>query len=350
MISFNKNIPAFPNFYCLSWENQGRFVILANIELQEMFYKMKKSYSFVIIMFLAALLTTSADGQQQRSKEELLKEIAAMSNSSAAADKEKAYQTSKEFLARFGTEKNDIIKKVRKYVETYRTTMFFKAVDGNNFQNAFTLGKEILADEPGNADVLLNLTYAGYNSMAAGDKTYADDTISSARKASEVIEAGTNPKSFAPFKDRTDALAWSYYIEGTLVTTRDKKAGAASIYKATLLDSPIKENALPYNMIALYYEEEYTKLASALKGKMAAKPVNETEAAALEARLKQALELMLDAYARSSKKADAENAANKAALKNRLAEVYKFVKKTDEGLSEYVNYTTKTPLPDPGKF
>lgn len=273
-----------------------------------------------------------------------------MSNSSVAADKERAYQTSKEFLARFGTEKNDTIKKVRKYVENYRTTMFFKAVDDSKFQSAFTLGKEILADEPQNADVLISLTYAGYNAMAAGDKSYVDDTISSAKKAAELIEAGTAPKSFAPFKDKPDALAWIYYIEGTLVTTRDKKAGAASIYKATLLQSPIKENALPYNMIALYYEDEYTKLANALKEKLAAKPVNETEVAALEERVKQALDLMLDAYARSSKKADAENAVNKAALKNRLAEVYKFVKKTDEGLSEYVSYITKTPLPDPSKF
>lgn len=311
---------------------------------------MKRLVSTAVVAILVAIFAITGFAQKERSKEDLLKEIATLSNSSSADDKEKAYQTAKEFLARFGTEKNDNVKKLRKFVESYRTSMFFKAVDGNKFQSAFTLGKEILADEPQNVDILINLTYAGYNAMAAGDKSYVDDTISSAKKAEELIEAGTAPKSFAPFKDKPEALAWIYYIEGNLVTTRDKKAGAVSIYKATLFESPIKENALPYNMIALYYEDEYNKLGNALKTKLASKPVNEAEAAALEERVKQALDLMLDAYARSSKKADAENAANKDALKSRLAQVYKFVKKTDEGLSEYVGYITKTPLPDPSKF
>ncbi len=311
---------------------------------------MKKLFSTAAIMMLTVVFVTSGIAQKERSKDELLKEIATLSNSSSADDKDKAYQTGKEFLTRFGSEKNDTVKKVRKYVENYRTSMFFKAVDANKFPTAFTLGKEILADEPQNVDILINLTYAGYNAMAAGDKAFVDDTILSAKKAEELLEAGTSPKSFAPFKDKPEALAWTYYIEGTLVTARDKKAGALSIYKATLLESPIKENPLPYNMIALYYEDEYTTLGNALKAKLGSKPVNEAEASALEERIKKALDLMLDAYARSSKKADAGNAANKDALKSRLAQVYKFVKKTDEGLSEYVSYITKTPLPDPSKF
>ncbi|MBK7932266.1 MAG: hypothetical protein IPK01_01965 [Acidobacteria bacterium] len=311
---------------------------------------MKILFSTAAVMMLTVMFVTSGIAQKELSKDELLKELATLSNSSSTDDKEKAYQTGKEFLTRFGSEKNDNVKKVRKYVENYRTSTFFKAVDGNKFPTAFTLGKEILADEPQNVDILINLTYAGYNAMAAGDKSFVDDTISSAKKAEELLEAGTSPKSFAPFKDKPEALAWTYYIEGTLVTPRDKKAGAVSIYKATLLESPIKENPLPYNMIALYYEDEYTNLGNAMKAKLGSKPVNEAEVAALEERVKKALDLMLDAYARSSKKADAENAANKDALKSRLAQVYKFVKKTDEGLSEYVSYITKTPLPDPSKF
>ncbi len=317
---------------------------------QEKFYKMKSIYSYAILVILLALFATSAFAQKQRSKDELLKEIATLSNSAVAADKEKAYQTSKEFLARFGTDKNDNVKKVRTFLESYRTTMFYKAVDTNKAADAFTLGKEILADQPQNAEILINLTYAGYNAMAAGDKTHLDDTISSAKKAAELLEAGTLPTSFAPFKEKNEALAWMYYIGGTLVTPKDKKAGAESIYKATLQQSPIKDSSLPYNMIAGFYEEVYEKLGTELKQKLAVKPVNEAEATALEKRVAAALELMLDAYARSSKRADAENAANKDTLKSRLAQVYKFVKKTDVGLAEYVSYINKTPLPDPSKF
>ena len=341
----------FPHFLLRLVGKPKSFWYIGKINiLQEKFYKMKKTYSFAIFFLLVSLFAASAFAQKQRSKDELFKEIATLSNSSVAADKEKAYQSSKEFLARFGTDKNDNVKKVRTFLETHRIKMFYTAVDTNKAADAFTLGKEILADQPQNVEVLINLTYAGYNAVAAGDKTYLDDTISSAKKAEELLEAGTLPASFAPFKDKNEALAWAYYIDGTLVTPKDKKAGAESIYKATLQQSVIKDNSLPYNMIALYYEDIYDKAGNELKAKLAVKPINEAEATALEKRVTGALELMLDAYARSSKRADAENAANKDALKSRLVQVYKFVKKTDVGLAEYISYINKTPLPDPSKF
>lgn len=311
---------------------------------------MKRMYSTAIIAILVALFVTTVIAQKQRSKDELLKEIATLSNSSKPEEKEKAYQSSKEYLARFGSEKNDNVKKVRGFAENYRTVMFYRAVDGNKFADAFTLGKEILADQPQNIEVFINLTYVGYNAVAAGEKSFIADTISSAKKAEELLDSGTTPNTFAPFKDKPEATAWLYYIEGTLINATDKKAGAESIYKATLPVSPIRDNSLPYNLIALYYEDVYEKLGNELKLKLAAKPVNEAEANALADRVQKALELMLDAYARSSKRADAENAANKDVLKNRLAQVYKFVKKTDVGLNEYVSYINKTPLPDPSKF
>ena len=152
---------------------------------------MKILFSTAAVMMLTVMFVTSGIAQKERSKDELLKELATLSNSSSTDDKEKAYQTGKEFLTRFGSEKNDNVKKVRKYVENYRTSTFFKAVDGNKFPTAFTLGKEILADEPQNVDILINLTYAGYNAMAAGDKSFVDDTISSAKKAEELLDAGS---------------------------------------------------------------------------------------------------------------------------------------------------------------
>lgn len=311
---------------------------------------MKNLFSIAAIMSLVVLFAVPEFAQKQLSKDELLKEVATLSNSAKPEDKEKGYQLSKEYLSRFGTDKSDNVKKVRAFVESYRTAVFYRSVDGNKFADAFRLGKEILADQPQNLEVLINLTYAGYNAMATGDKNFQTDTIAAAKKAEELLDGGSTPNSYAPFKDKPEATAWIYYIDGTIVSITDKKAGAESIYKATLPVSPIRDNSLPYNMIAMYYEEVYEKLGNELKVKLAAKPVNEAEANALTDRVQKALELMLDAYARSSKRADAENAANKDILKNRLAQVYKFVKKTDVGLDQYVNYVNKTPLPDPSKF
>ncbi len=311
---------------------------------------MKNLFSTATLTLMVVLFVVPGFAQKQRSKDELLKEIATLSNSSKPEDKEKAYQTSKEFLTRFGSEKNDNVKKIHDFASRYRLSEFYKAVDGNKFAYAFSLGKEILADEPNNVEVLLNLSYAGYNALGAGEKSYSNDTVTSAKKGTELLESGTTPSNYAPFKDKPEATAWLYYIEGTLLSNTDKKAGAESIYKAIKLESPIKENSLPYNMIALYYEDVYERLGNELKAKVAAKPVNEAEANALTDRVSKALELMLDAYARASKRADTEGAANKDVLKGRLAQVYKFVKKTDVGLAEYVNYINQTPLPEPDKF
>lgn len=311
---------------------------------------MKNPLSAAALVLLTALFVVSGFAQKQLSKDELLKQIATLSNSSNLEEKDKGYQLGKEFLSRFGTDKNDNVKKVRTFVESYRTSVFYSSVDRNKFADAFRLGKEIVADQPQNLEVLINLTYAGYNAMASGEKSYLNDTIAAAKKAEELLDGGTTANTYAPFKDKPEATAWIYYIDGTIVSTTDKKAGAASIYRATLPASPIKDNSLPYNLIALYYEDVYEKLGNELKVKLAAKPVNEAEANALTDRVQKALELMLDAYARSSKRADAENAANKDVLKNRLATVYKFVKKTDVGLAEYVSYINKTPLPDPSQF
>lgn len=306
--------------------------------------------SATVFVMTLMLFVSSVFAQKQLSKDELLKQIATLSNNTNAEEKEKGYQLGKEYLSRFGTDKNDNVKKVRAFVESYRSSVFFSSVDRNKFADAFRLGKEILADQPQNLEVLINLTYAGYNAMAAGEKSFQTDTIAAAKKAEELLDGGATTSSYAPFKDKPEATAWIYYIDGTIVSITDKKAGAESIYKATLHVSPIRDNSLPYNMIALYYEEVYEKLGNDLKVKLAAKPINEVEANALSDRVQKALELMLDAYARCSKRADAENAANKDILKNRLAQVYKFVKKTDVGLNEYVTYINKTPLPDPSKF
>ncbi len=311
---------------------------------------MKTLFSKALIMIVAALLVASAFAQTSRSKDELIKEIATLSNTKKPEDLEKAYQAGKQFLARFGKDTDNTVKKVRDFVQKYQESAFYKAVDASNFAVAFPLGKEILAEKPDFTEVHLNLAYAGYlASGTTGGKVYAEDTIASAKKAAHLLEGGSTPKTFAPYHNKNEALAFMYFIDGSISFDKDKTGSAANIYKATLIESPVKSSSLPYYMIAAFYEDVYKKAAAELKAKEAAK-ASEGEIKGLTIRAGQAVDLMMDAYARTVTLAETEKHPNAGAWRGRLTEIYKFKMKTEDGLAGYITAANAKPLPDPGKF
>ena len=312
---------------------------------------MNRLFSTAVVLMLAVMLVSSASAQKPKSKEESLKEIATLSNTKKPEDMAKAYELSKDFLTRFGKEndKDGNIAKVRDFVNRYRENLFFTAADGKKYADAFAIGKEILAEQPNNVEVLMNLAYAGYNASATPEgKVYVDDAITYARKSTQLVEAGTAPKSFAPFKDKDEAMAFMYFIDGHLSITKDMKAAAGSLYKATQFEASVKNNSLPYYLIATYYEDLYGKMSTDLKAK--GKTLSEADFKAASDKIDKVLDAMMDAYARACKRADAENSPNKAAWKDRLTQVYTFKNKTAAALPEYINYVNTLPMPDPGKF
>jgi len=240
---------------------------------------MKNLFSAAVLLMLAAFLTTPTFAQKPKSKEDSLKEIAALSTTTKPEDMAKAYELSKDFLTRFGKEKDKDgnIAKVRDFVNRYRENLFFTAADAKKNAEAIVLGKEIMAEQPENIDVLLDLAMTGYTASTGTDKTYADDSIAWARNALQLIEAGKLPKSFSPFKDQAEATGFMYFIDGHLSITKDKKAAAGNIYKATQFESPIRNNSLPYYLLSFYYEELYAKMSSDLKAKVDAKTLSDAD-------------------------------------------------------------------------
>ena len=59
---------------------------------------------------------------------------------------------------------------------------------------------------------------------------------------------------------------------------------------------------------------------------------------------------MMDGYARAFTRGEAEKNPNAAQWKDRLTQVYKFSKKTEEGLAEFIKFVVLSPMPDPAKF
>lgn len=297
---------------------------------------MKNLFTTAVFVMIAVLFITPAFGQKQKSKDDSFKEIATLTNSKKPEDIEKAYKLAKEFVVRFAAEKDDKVTHIKGFIAAYRLNIFLKAVDGQKPAEAFVLGKEILAEEPENTEVLLNMAYAGYIARNdKGDKTYTDDSITYASKSIELMAAGKLPKTFAPYKDQNEATGWMYFVLAYLTFDKDMKSAAGSAYKAVQFDSPVKNDPLPYYMIASYYEDQYAKLSTA-KGD--------------PAKIDKTIELMMDAYARTVKHGEALKNPNTEQWKTRFVQIYKFRKKSDAGLAEYMAATDTIPLADPGKF
>lgn len=296
---------------------------------------MKKLFLTVILMVAAGAVF----GQKQLSREDELKEIATLSNTKKPEDMQKAYELGKDFIARFSKDKDKDgnLAKVKGFVEKYRENLFFNSINAKKYPEAFAAGKELLAVDPNNIDVLINLAYAGYNAQSTTQsQTLTPDSLVYAKKAVELMASGTEAKTYSPFKDKNEATAYMDFAAATFLFDTDPKEAAGYAYKALQTDSSIKASALPYYLIASYYEGVYAKLSADPK--------------ADQDRVGKSIDLMMDAYARTVKMAEAEKNPGLEVWKGRLTQVYKFRKKSDGALPEYITYINTMPLPDPTAF
>src|SRR5580765_5509919 len=125
---------------------------------------MKRLFLPAFLLLLSVTLITPAFAQKPKSRDEALNEISALTKTKKPEDLDKAYQLGKEFLTRFGKEKDKdgVVARVRDFVSRYREDQFFKAAGAKKYADTFALGKEILAEQPDNVEILMSLAYAGY--------------------------------------------------------------------------------------------------------------------------------------------------------------------------------------------
>ena len=141
-----------------------------------------------------------------------------------------------------------------------------------------------------------------------------------------------------------------YFIDGSLSMEKEPTTSVGNIYKATQTGSQIKDDPLGYYLIAMYYEDIYAKLSAELKAKVTAKTISDADIKKDQAKINGVIDLMMDAYARTCKRAEATKHPNYGNWKARLDQVYKFRKGSDAGFAEYMTQTNAAPLPDPTKF
>jgi hypothetical protein len=309
---------------------------------------MKLFSSAVCLLFLSSFLTASVFAQKIETEGDLFAKISSLTKTKKPDDQDKAYQLSKTFLSKFGTKDDEETKKVKDFVEKYQMATLGKKIEEGKTAEVFIFGKDVLTREPENSYITSNLAYAGYQAFQTKkDKTFAQESLQYAKQTLQLFEAKKLPKSFEPFTDEADATALMYYIVGHLSVETDLPEAARNFYKAVQFTSRIKNNSYPYYIIAYNYEKEFEKAAKAFDAKHGMKPTEDAEMKADNAKMEKLMKNMLDAYARTIKLGETDNASNVPAWKQRYTEIYSFLNGNDKGSAEFLANVLTTPMPDP---
>jgi tetratricopeptide (TPR) repeat protein len=268
-------------------------------------------------------------------------------------DAAKAYEAAKKYLAACPTEEGPIPTYLKKWVGAYdkearklRLSDLF--VNQRKYPEAMTLAKEIIADEPDNVAVLMDLGYGGYVlAVTTKNESGNAEAISYARKAIQLIESGKAPDAWSPFKSKDDALGYLYYSIGFLNRVTNPQDALTAFIKAAQFDSDVKKNPETYAFIAAAYENEYAKQSADYEVKHKGKDETPESKLAI-ANINQLVDRIIDALARAVAVAGSDAASQQLKTQRmaRLTELYKFRhNQSDAGLTDLIASVLSKPLP-----
>jgi len=280
----------------------------------------------------------------------------------AAAQKE-AYGIGQEYLTKYASCNDTYSKAVQKFVTQYGEAV--RKVSGaaelndalyvkKDYAKAFQIGNQMIAAEPENLSLLIQLGYAGYNAQSLNPPlaTFSPTALGYAKRAIQMLEAGKTPAEWVLFKSKDEALAYLNFAVGEYMIKSDP-AGAIPYYlKSFALESPVKTTAPAYARLAAAYQVgQYDPLQKEFTAKYGGKPETDESKFALN-NLNQVMDRVIDAYARAVNLAandtNPKMVADRKVWLETLTGFYKF-RNNDSvtGLDAFIASATSKPLPQP---
>lgn len=331
---------------------------------------MRKTFSFLSVCAMLALCSLTAlahraplayidQPQDQCSAENKAAWYAAF-RKDYKDDQAKAYDAAKKYLACPG-DPNDQdeasrIAYLQKFVSLYekanekasRKAQLKDAIyTKKDYAKAFELGKQVLADEPDNFLVYLDLGYAAFAAFNSGNKHFVNDGVASAKKAIEMIESGKTPPDWKPVVSKEDTLAKLNYWIAALKQDATPAEAIPYWIKAASYDTFKKSVEVYYNLGLAYERGPYQKQFDDYNRLYKDKPETPESKLALE-NINQILDRVIDAYARAVALAGSNPDYKdlKADAMTRLTDWYKFRhNQSDAGLNEMIAGILSKPLP-----
>jgi hypothetical protein len=269
----------------------------------------------------------------------------------------KAYEDAKKYLACPAGEVTEAQTKIIEYLKKW-STAYEKGMrkirftqllyNDKKYPEAYALGKEILADEPDNLKVMVDLGANGYLVAPLNNPSLTAESLDYATKALQQLESGKNLEDWPPLTGRDVALAYLNYTIGSLTLQKDPSAALKHLIKAAQFETPLKQSPYTYSYIAGAYETgPYAKQSDAYKQMYSGKDETPESKLAL-ANINQLVDRMIDGYARAVAIAgtDAKFATQKPVWQESLTTWYKFRNNdSDTGMTQMVAGILSKPLP-----
>ena len=273
-------------------------------------------------------------------------------------DQEKAYQDAKKYLACPATgEVSEAQQKIVEYLKTW-VTKYEDATKKARFRDllynqmkyaeAYALGKEILAAEPDNLQVLVDLGTNAYLLPPLKNAQLTAEGLGYAQKALAALDGGKTLEDWKPLGSKDVAVSYLNYSIGTLTLEKDPAGALKNLLKSAQFETPLKKSPYTYAYIAGAYETGiYAKMSDEYKACCLGK--DETpDSKLMLANINQIIDRMIDAYARAVSFAgsDAKFAQAKTGWNESLTQWYKYRNgdKTD-GMDQLVAGIQAKPLP-----
>ena len=310
-------------------------------------------------------------------------------NKKSVTDMEAALAAGKEFLEKYGTceslkEQLDFVRphveRIEKQLPAVRKgaqlSPLFKRFDAgitaDNGDEIYGAGREILAIDPDNINIIVPLGVAGLYQAYNNNPKYADDTIRYAKTALAKLKGGTPAtKKNKAGADVYGALKYeftkdqaidelSYAVAHlTFYAKKDQKTALPLFYEISQGSGRFKDDPRVYQAIGSYFGAEVIRLAGEV-GKLIEQqkklPTDE-EKLAMEPKVKEAIGLLngtaeraMDYYSRAYKLAKSDTPAAKTykdGLYKDLSILYEGRFNKKDGLDAYIASAAAKPVPNP---
>jgi len=284
---------------------------------------------------LYASIRTNLKADQAKAYEDAKKYLACP----ASGEVTEAQQKIIDYLKNFVTKYEEVTKK-----SSYRDLLYNK----QKYAEAYAAAKDVLATEPENLQVLVDLGTNAYLLPPLKNASLTAEGLGYAQKALAMLDAGKTLDKWDPLGSKDVAVAYLNYSIGTLTLEKDPSNALKNLIKSAQFETPLKKSPYTYAYIAGAYETgPYAKLSEEYKTCCSGK--DETPDSKLKlANINQIIDRMIDAYARAVAlaAADPKFAQAKTGWNESLTTWYKYRNsdKTD-GLDQVIAGVLAKPLP-----
>jgi hypothetical protein len=270
-------------------------------------------------------------------------------------DQPKAYDNAKKYLACPPGEATEATQKIidylKKWVGLYeegsrKQKLPVLLYNEHKYPEAYALGRELLAADPENLKVLIDLGANGYLVASLKNPSLNTDALNAAKKALALLEGGKTVEDWKPLAGKDEAMAYLNYTIGVFTLEPDPSAALKNLIKAAQFDTGLKKSPQIYAYIGGAYEAgPYAKQSEAYKVFTGKDETPESKLAL--ANINQIIDRMVDAYARAvALGTDPKLAEQKKAWTESLSTWYKYRhNQSDAGMNEMVASVLSKPLP-----